>query len=79
VLLLLLHWLLLKQENHLSEKTDDLVATTKAFALLVVTVGSVVGIMLIIFNGSPLYAEYLDKMVGVLMVVAGIAGAGEQV
>jgi hypothetical protein len=63
----------------MSEKTDDLIAMTKAFALLAVTVGSVVGTMLIILTGSPLYAEYLDKMVGVLMVVAGIAGAGEQV
>jgi hypothetical protein len=58
----------------MSEKTDDLVATTKALALLAVTVGSVVGIMLIIINGNPLHAEYIDKLVGVLMVVAGIAG-----
>jgi hypothetical protein len=63
----------------MSEKIDDLVATTKACALLAVVVGDIIGIVLIILSGVPEHMQHLDKMVGVLMVVAGIAGTdGEQ-
>lgn len=60
------------------ERVECLKNAMPAIVMLCITVGALAGILLILLGHLNQYAGQLDKLIGTLMLIAGLQGASNE-